>query len=64
MLYYPKELFSINETVTAENIRQYDRARDEWYRAAEKLFPDYHKMNLREKMEKREEINNYVGYSI
>lgn len=61
---YPKELFSINESATAENIRQYDRKREEWYRAAEKLFPDYFKMNLRQRMEKREEINNYVGYAI
>ena len=61
---YSKELFSIDETATAEKIREYDRKRERWYKAAENLFPDYFKMNLRERMNIREEINAYVGYSI
>lgn len=61
---YPKELFSINEYSTRCNLAEYDRKRENWYKAAEKLFPDYFKMGLRERMKKREVINEYVGYSI
>lgn len=62
--YYPKELFSINETLTMLNLAEYDRKRENWYKAAEELFPDYFKMGLRERLEKQEIINSYVGYRI
>lgn len=63
-VYYPKELFSINETLTRHNLEEYDRKRENWYKAAEELFPTYFKMGLRERLEKQEIINSYIGYSI
>lgn len=63
-MYYPKECFSIREDITRENMRKYEERKNKWYDAAEELYPDYFKMNLRERMKVTKEINNYVGYSI
>lgn len=61
---YPKELFSIREDATRNNLADYDRKRQAWYDAAEKLFPDYFKRGLRNRLALRETINEYVGYSL
>lgn len=62
--FYPRELFSIRQDQTQRNLGNYDRMVANWYDAAEKLFPDYFKMGLRERMEKRKIISDYVGYEI
>ena len=61
---YPKHLFSINETRTQENIREYERKRKYWYTVAETMFPDYWKKGLRERYSLRARINEAVGFSI
>lgn len=63
-MYYPKELFSINETQTQRNMAEYEQKQKKWYEAAEKLFPNYFRMNLKERIKIRQAINDYVGYSI
>lgn len=61
---YPKELFSIREDATRNNLAEHDRKRQAWYDAAEKLYPDYFKRELRDRLALRETINKYVGYSL
>lgn len=63
-MFYPKESFMINETQTKINLANYDQMRSKWYAAAEKLYPDYFKKSLRERLALRETINKYVGFSI
>lgn len=38
MLYYPKELFSINESITAANMARYDTQVNKELDAAERLY--------------------------
>lgn len=61
---YPKDMFSIREDVTRKNMEEYDKKKKIWYDAAEKLYPNYFQMGLRERLEHREEINNYVGFKL
>ena len=62
--YYPKEVYNINENITRENMRKYDKMRDNWYNKALELFPDYFKRGLRERLEIGKEIDKVVGYSL
>lgn len=62
--HYPKECFGINETLTKRNMEQYEQKVDKWYEVAERMFPNYFKMNLRERLKVKDLINNTVGYSI
>lgn len=61
---YPKECFSGNIAATKAAKAAYDRKREEWYRVAEELFPDYFKLDFRLRLKARDVINYYVGYSI
>ena len=64
-MYYPRELFSINETQTRKNLREYDRRREAWYKKAEEMFPDYFKANVIKRMtEYRPQVDAALGYSI
>ena len=51
-MYYPKEIFSINEDVTRKNMRDYDRMMDKMYEArkAEEVKLG-RRMTLRERAE-------------
>ena len=62
--YYPKEVYNINENITRENMRKYDKMRDNWYNKALELFPDYFKRGLRERLEIGKEVDKAVGYSL
>lgn len=53
-MYYPKELFSINETATRRNIRLYDLKQTEIEQKAIQLEPNYKKLNLIEQAAIRE----------
>ena len=62
--YYPKEVYNINEDITRENMRKYDKMRDNWYNKALEICPDFFKRGLRERMEIRKEIDTIMGYSL
>lgn len=34
--YYPRDVYSHNESITRENMRKYDEKRNKWYNMAEK----------------------------
>ena len=55
-MYYPKELFSINETATRRNLRAYDLRQTEIKQKAMLLEPNYKKLNLIEQAAIRELI--------
>lgn len=59
---YPKEVYCMRVDQTIANKREYDRKRAIWYAKAEELFPDYHKMNLRDRMEAWKIIDETVGF--
>lgn len=61
---YPSWVYSNREDITAANMKKYDRMKKKWYETAEKLFPDYHKMNLRERLAVQDQIDKAVGYSL
>ncbi len=61
---YPSWVFSIRTDITAENMKKYDRMKKKWYETAEKLFPDYHKMNLRERLAVKDQIDKAAGFSL
>ena len=62
--YYPREVYSINESVTMENMRKYDRNIDKWYQTAEKMFPNFYKMRLGspEKIAAEKAVNEACGF--
>lgn len=64
MSYYPKECFSINEIVTRNAKREYDRKKKLWYKKAEELCPNYWNMNIKERAKLRDAISEKVGFYI
>lgn len=61
---YPRELFSINEAATRRNLEAYDRKYDDWYKKAEEMFPDFHRVSFRERLKMREKVDEVMGYSL
>ena len=61
---YPKECFCINENATKNAKREYELKKKLWYDKAEELYPNYHKLDLREKCRLRDEISSAVGFRI
>jgi len=61
---YPKEIFTINQDQTRRNRAEYERKKEKWYQAAEKLYPDYFSRSLAERHRLRKIINESVGFSI
>lgn len=56
MSYYPKEVFHPNIEVTKENMRQYDKCLLRLEEEILKKYPNYHEMNLRDRMIIRKEV--------
>ena len=63
-MYYPKSCFSANETATQAARREYDVKVKHWYKIALSVYPDYFKMNFRDRIKAREAINKQAGFSI
>ena len=61
---YPKELFCIDKDITRKNLEWYDRRVSEWYATAERLYPNYFQLGLRERMALKPKIDKAAGYSI
>ena len=64
MSYYPKECFSINEIATRNAKREYDIKKKLWYKEAERLYPNYWKMHLKERIKVRDIISMEIGFYI
>lgn len=63
-MYYPKELFVAREDVTRNNIKKYEKMKENWYKKALELYPNYYEMKLKDRIKCRGKINEAVGYSI
>jgi hypothetical protein len=61
---YPKECFSINETATRNAKAEYDKKKKLWYKEAERLFPNYWDIEIRERIELRDIVSESVGFYI
>ena len=57
---YPKEVFSINETITKENMRQYDAWRERVYKRCKEIAPDYWSLDFRTRLEIKERAEKEV----
>ena len=58
--HYPKECFSIDETRTRRNMTAYDTWEDKVEKECCIRRPDYHKMNLRERYQLRQEVKKDI----
>ena len=63
-MYYPKWCFVANENITRNNMKKYDEMTEKWHKKALELYPNYFKMNFKERLKIKDEINEAVGYSI
>lgn len=61
---YPKECFSINETATRNAKAEYDKKKELWYKEAERLFPNYWDIEIRERIELRDIVSESIGFYI
>ena len=61
---YPKECFSINEVATCNAKREYDKKKKLWYKEAERLFPNYWDIEIRERIKLRDIVSESVGFYI
>ena len=60
--YYPSWIYSYREDITRENMRQYDRMRDLLYKRLLELNPDYYSLNLRERHDLINQVENELNY--
>ena len=63
-MFYPKEVFSINESKTAVAKNEYENKQKIWYQKALELYPDYYKKSLKERAGLRKIIDDSIGFSI
>lgn len=61
-MYYPKELFSINETQTRRNIAAYDAQQDRIYNECLRICPNYSNMDLKARRSIRKYVENHLIY--
>ena len=62
MSWYPKSVYSTDETVTERNMKVHDAMVVKWYNTAERLFPSYYRMNLKERALVRDIISEECGF--
>ena len=60
---YPTWVYAWSNQQTDKNKRIYDKAIDNWYDEAEKLYPNFYKLSGKEKKDAEMEVNKVVGYS-
>ena len=63
-MFYPKSVYCANETITRNNMKEYDKKRTEWYDTAVKLYPNYFNLGYRERLIANEHINTVCGFSL
>lgn len=60
-MHYPREIYSIREDVTRENMRRYDAWQDRVYAEFYKRYPNARQMNLRERYDAIKSIESEIG---
>lgn len=60
MAWYPKEVYSIREDVTRENMRQYDARQARIAKAILLVAPDYYSLPWRDRIEIRKRVEMEV----
>ena len=63
---YPKWVFNIREDVTRENMRKYDQMKDDFYKKAVEMFPNYWEMSLVDRYRNKvnEKVEKALGYRL
>ena len=57
---YPSYVYSPNEDVTRENMRQYEQKQNLLYKKCEEIAPDYWQRSCRERFEIREKAKGMM----
>ena len=61
---YPRDVYNIREATTRNNMKEYDRKKEIFYKKCEEIDPDYWKRSLRERMAIRDKAEEILGYRI
>lgn len=61
---YPKECFSINEIATRNAKAEHDKKKKLWYKEAERLYPNYWDIDIRERIKLRDVVSESIGFYI
>lgn len=60
--HYPRSCYSYNEIATRNAKREYDKKKKLWYKEAERLYPNYWNIDIRERIKLRSIINESIGF--
>lgn len=60
--HYPRSCYSYNEIATRNAKREYDKKKKLWYKEAERLYPNYWNIDIRERIKLRHIISESIGF--
>lgn len=60
--YYPAYVFNINEDITRENMRAYDKKKKKYYDYIEENYPNYYELPLRERWKIQDIVSEKLGF--
>lgn len=60
--HYPRSCYSYNEITTRNAMREYDKKKELWYKEAERLYPNYWNIDIRERIKLRSIISESIGF--
>ena len=60
--HYPRSCYSYNEIATRNAKREYDKKKELWYKEAERLYPNYWNIDIRERIKLRSIISESIGF--
>ena len=60
--HYPRSCYSYNEITTRNAMREYDKKKKLWYKEAERLYPNYWNIDIRERIKLRSIISESIGF--
>ena len=60
--HYPRSCYSYNEITTRNAMREYDEKKRIWYKEAERLYPNYWNIDIRERIKLRSIISESIGF--
>ncbi len=60
--HYPRSCYSYNEIATRNAKCEYDKKKELWYKEAERLYPNYWNIDIRERIKLRSIISESIGF--
>lgn len=59
---YPKYIYSPYTNITRQNMAEYDKRKETFYKKVLELAPDYYHMSVRERLNVRDKAEKAVGF--